>query len=86
MKLNNVLFDKDTLKFRCVIDLDTVMPGLIMHDFGDAIRYGANTAAEDEKDLSKVKLSMPIYEAFTKGFMEQVKDILSPKEIELFEN
>ena len=81
-KTNNVLLDATTNEPLTVIDLDTVMPGLIMHDFGDAIRYGANTAVEDEKDLSKVSLSLPIYEAFTKGFMEQVKDILTPKEVD----
>ena len=66
-KLNNILFDKATNKGICIIDLDTVMPGLSLYDFGDSIRFGANTAAEDEKDLSKVTLNVPLYEAFVKG-------------------
>ena len=54
-KLNNVMFDNDTKQGICVIDLDTVMPGLSLYDFGDSIRFGANTAAEDEKDLSSFR-------------------------------
>lgn len=81
-KTNNVLLDTKTHEPLIVIDLDTVMPGLIMHDFGDAIRYGANTAAEDEKDLTKVKLSLPFYEAFTKGFISEVGSSLSKTEID----
>ena len=69
-KINNVLFDADTRKAICVIDLDTVMPGLAVYDFGDAIRYGASTAAEDEKDLSKVALDLELFRAFTRGFLE----------------
>ncbi|MCL2407221.1 MAG: aminoglycoside phosphotransferase family protein [Defluviitaleaceae bacterium] len=69
-KLNNVLLHKDTGKPLCVIDLDTVMPGLAANDFGDAIRFGANTAAEDEVDLSKVAFSLEMFEAFTRGFVE----------------
>jgi len=68
-KLNNVLFDKATRKAICVVDLDTVMPGLSVNDFGDAIRYGASTASEDETDLSKVSLSLPLLEAFATGFL-----------------
>lgn len=81
-KTNNALLNKDTFKPLCVIDLDTVMPGLIVHDFGDAIRYGANTASEDETDLSKVKLSLPLYRAFAEGFLKEIKDILTPAEKE----
>ena len=69
-KLNNVLFDKDTRKAICVIDLDTVMPGLVVNDFGDAIRFGASTAPEDETDLNKVWLSLEMFEAFAKGYLE----------------
>ena len=69
-KINNVLLDADTHKAICVIDLDTVMPGLSVHDFGDAIRFGASTAAEDERDLSKVNLDLELYRAFARGFME----------------
>lgn len=69
-KINNVLLDKDTRQALCVIDLDTVMPGLSAHDFGDAIRFGASTAAEDETDLSKVRLNLDYFRAFTRGFLE----------------
>lgn len=82
-KLNNVLFDKHTRKGLCVIDLDTVMPGVVMNDFGDAIRFGASTAAEDEKDLSKVEMSIDLYAAFVRGFLETCGSHLTPLEIEL---
>lgn len=81
-KLNNVLFSEETGDAVCVIDLDTVMPGLAAHDFGDAIRFGASTAAEDEPDLSKVSCSMELYEAYLDGFMEGCRGSLTPKEIE----
>ena len=68
-KLNNILFDRDTRKALCVVDLDTVMPGLSVNDFGDSIRFGASTAAEDERDLAKVHLSLQLYEAFADGFL-----------------
>ena len=69
-KINNVLLHKDTRKALCVIDLDTVMPGLSAYDFGDAIRFGASTAAEDETDLDKVALDLHLFRVFTKGYME----------------
>jgi Ser/Thr protein kinase RdoA (MazF antagonist) len=69
-KLNNVLFHKDTREALCVIDLDTVMPGLAVTDFGDCIRFGASTAAEDETDLSKVSFSIDNYQACKEGFMQ----------------
>ena len=69
-KINNVLFDADTRRAICVIDLDTVMPGLSAYDFGDAIRFGASTAAEDEKDLEKVRLDLGLFRAFARGFLE----------------
>ena len=69
-KLNNILIDNKTGKAICVIDLDTVMPGLSVNDFGDSIRFGASTAAEDEKDLSKVFFDMHLYELYVKGFIE----------------
>lgn len=71
-KCNNVLFHSKTQKHLCVIDLDTVMPGLIGFDFGDAIRFGASTAVEDEKDLSKVKINLNKFKAFAKGFLNEV--------------
>ncbi len=69
-KSNNIMLDAKTRKALCVIDLDTIMPGFSVTDFGDAIRFGANTAAEDEKDLSKVSLSLELFEVYTKGFLD----------------
>ncbi len=69
-KINNVLLDADTRRAICVIDLDTVMPGLSAYDFGDAIRFGASTAAEDERELERVQLDMELYRVFTRGFAE----------------
>ena len=80
-KLNNVLFDKKTEKALCIIDLDTVMPGLSIFDFGDAIRFGANTAEEDEKDLSKVSLSLPLFTTYVDGFLLGAGGKLSETEI-----
>jgi Ser/Thr protein kinase RdoA (MazF antagonist) len=80
-KINNVLFDQEG-KAICVIDLDTVMPGYVHYDFGDAIRTFTNTADEDEKDLAKVSISLPLFEAFTKGFLSETKSILTDTEIE----
>ncbi len=82
-KLNNVLMDSETRKGLCVIDLDTVMPGLAMNDFGDSIRFGASTADEDERDLSKVSCDMGLFEAYTKGYIEGCGGKLTEKEIEL---
>lgn len=79
-KLNNVLFDKDTRKSLCVIDLDTVMPGLSLYDFGDAIRFGAATAKEDEKDLSKMTINLDMFRAFTRGYLQSCN--LTGEEIE----
>lgn len=69
-KLNNVLLDEATRTPLCVIDLDTTMPGLSAYDFGDSIRFGAATAAEDEKDLSKVAMSIDLFRTFAKGFLK----------------
>lgn len=82
-KLNNVMIDKETGKGICIIDLDTVMPGSALYDFGDSIRFGASTAKEDEKDLSKVSCSMELFEAYTKGFLEGTKGSLTKEEIKL---
>ena len=79
-KCNNVLFDKTTFRHLSVIDLDTVMPGLVGFDFGDAIRFTANTCDEDEKDVSIVKLDMDKFEAFTRGFLSAVGQALSENE------
>lgn len=82
-KLNNVLMDPRTLEGVCVIDLDTVMPGLSLNDFGDSIRFGANTAAEDEQDLSKVKFSLPLFETYTAAYLETAGSSMTGKEKEL---
>lgn len=82
-KLNNVLFDKISGEAICVIDLDTVMPGYSVNDFGDAIRFAANTAAEDETDLSKVKLDLELFEAFAKGFIEGCGGALTDTELKM---
>ena len=68
-KLNNVLIDQETGKGICVIDLDTVMPGLSAYDFGDSIRFGANDCAEDEPDQSKVHFSLHLYKVFAEGYL-----------------
>ena len=80
-KLNNVILDAGTRKAVCVIDLDTVMPGLAACDFGDAIRFGASTAVEDEQDLSKVQLDLELYKAFAEGYLSAAKG-LTEKELE----
>ena len=77
------MIDKATGKGLCVIDLDTVMPGLAINDFGDSIRFGASTAAEDEIDLDKVTCSMDLFDIYTKGFIEGCKGSLTAKEIEM---
>ena len=81
-KLNNVLFYEDYSS--CVIDLDTIMPGYSLFDYGDSIRFGANEAKEDEVNLSKVKLSLGNFAAYTKGYIEGARDSLTKEEIALF--
>ena len=81
-KLNNILIDKKSGDAICVIDLDTVMPSSLLCDFGDAIRFGASSAEEDEKDLSKVYLDINLFQKFTKGFLEAMKDSITEKEVE----
>ncbi len=80
-KLNNLLFDAEDLHAVCVIDLDTVMPGLVHYDFGDSIRFGASTGAEDEKDLSKIEMSVELFEMYTKGFLRACGKALNDEEI-----
>ncbi len=80
-KLNNLLLDKKTLKPVCVIDLDTVMPGSVLFDFGDAIRFGASTAAEDETNLSKVGTDLRLFRAFTEGFCDGLGGSLTENEL-----
>ena len=80
-KFNNILFDKNN-HAQCIVDLDTVMPGSILHDFGDAIRTAANTAAEDEADLSKVSLDMALFKAYAEGYMSEANVFLTQSEID----
>lgn len=82
-KLNNIMIDDETRKAICVIDLDTVMPGLSVNDFGDSIRFGASTGAEDEPDLSNVSCSMELFELYTKGFVEGCKGSLTEEELDM---
>ena len=82
-KLNNIMIDNQTGKGICILDLDTVMPGLSVNDFGDSIRFGANTALEDETDLSKVALDLELYEIYVKGFLEGCQGILTENEVKM---
>ena len=82
-KVNNVMFDTKTGEPVCVVDLDTIMPGSMLFDFGDSVRFGANPAAEDELDLSVVNFSFDYYEEFKKGFMEELGGSANAKEKEL---
>ena len=82
-KLNNILFDKNTGAPLCVVDLDTIMPGYSVNDFGDSIRFGATTALEDEADLSKVNFDINLYELYVKGFIEGAKGGLTESELEM---
>ena len=80
-KVNNVLFDKNN-HVLCVVDLDTVMPGYVLSDFGDFMRTGANTGKEDDPYLDNISIDMNIFEAYTKGYLEKAKSFLLPVEIE----
>lgn len=82
-KLNNIMLDHQTGKGICVIDLDTVMPGSALYDYGDSIRFGANTGAEDEKDLSKISCDLELFALYTKGFIEGCEGSLTEKEIRM---
>ena len=82
-KIDNILFDRITGEAVCVIDLDTVMPGSMLYDFGDALRMGASTGAEDEVDLYKVRFDKEAFRAFARGYLEELGDNLTEAEIEL---
>jgi Ser/Thr protein kinase RdoA (MazF antagonist) len=82
-KVNNMMFDAESDKVLCVIDLDTVMPGFVLSDIGDFIRTGANTGAEDDENLDNVNVNMEIFKAYTRGYMEKAKSFLTPTEIKL---
>jgi Ser/Thr protein kinase RdoA (MazF antagonist) len=79
-KLNNVLLDDQSGEGVCVIDLDTVMPGLVLYDFGDMVRTATNAAAEDETDLTKVEARLPIFEALAEGYLSTAADFLNRAE------
>ena len=81
-KLNNVMLDEATREPVCVIDLDTVMPGYAVNDFGDSIRFGASTAAEDEPDLDKVHFDLTLFTTYTRGFLAGCAGTLTPAEVE----
>lgn len=82
-KLNNILFDKTTDEPICIVDLDTVMPGLSLYDFGDAIRFGANTTTEDDKDIKNVSLDLGLYEQYVRGFLTSAGESLVAEEVRL---
>jgi len=82
-KINNVLFNKDTLKFKCVVDLDTVMPGTILYDFGDALRSLFTGENECSKDVDKLKVDFRMYEKYLIGYAKKMKNTLTKKEKEL---
>ena len=81
-KLNNVMLDRETREPLCILDLDTVMPGIVASDFGDSIRFGASTALEDEQDLDKVHLDLELYEAYTRGFLGACGKALTRTELD----
>ncbi|MBO5937744.1 MAG: aminoglycoside phosphotransferase family protein [Clostridia bacterium] len=81
-KLNNILFDDETNEGICVIDLDTIMPGFSLYDFGDAIRYGANTTKEDDENLDNVGVSLELFESYTEGFLSACAKALTMAEVE----
>lgn len=81
-KLNNVMIDDVTGDAICVLDLDTVMPGSALYDFGDAVRFGASTAAEDETDLSKVGIDLELFRQFTNGYLTAAGEVLTASELE----
>lgn len=82
-KYDNILIDDETGKGICVIDLDTVMPGSMLYDYGDSLRFGTNAGAEDEKDLSKVWCRLDLFEEFTRGFIEELGSSMTEREFEL---
>ena len=81
-KLNNILIDRESGEGICVIDLDTVMPGLAINDFGDSIRFGANHSAEDERDLTKVNFDLELFDVYAAGFLEGAGGALTETELD----
>jgi thiamine kinase-like enzyme len=81
-KINNVMLDKETNEGLAVIDLDTVMPGTVLYDFGDMIRSSGSPVEEDETDISKINMRINIFDAIVKGYLSELKDVLTKTEIE----
>ena len=81
-KINNVMLDAETDAAVCVIDLDTVMPGLVLYDFGDMVRTATCMASEDEEDLSKVVMQMPFFESLAEGYLDAAHEFLTPAEVD----
>lgn len=82
-KINNIMFDQRTGEGVCVIDLDTVMPGLSLYDFGDCVRTTATLAAEDERDVEKVSMSVELFQALVRGYLAEMRPVLTEREVEL---
>ena len=80
-KLSNILMDKNTGAGVCIIDLDTIMPGSILYDFGEAIRFGASAAREDETDLDKVQIDLAMFEIYVRGYLEEIWDVITQEEL-----
>ena len=80
-KLNNIMMDEKTDQAVCVIDLDTVMPGSALYDFGDSIRFGASSGAEDEQDVDKIFMRLDLFQSYTAGYLEEAKTALTEAEI-----
>ena len=81
-KINNVMLDEDTDHAVCVIDLDTVMPGLVLYDFGDMVRTVTPPTEEDEEDLSKVRMRMPMFQSIVEGYLQAAHGFLTQAEID----
>ena len=82
-KVNNVLMNKETLDYLAVIDLDTVMPGSMLFDYGDGIRSTTCTCLEDEHDLTKVKIDLELFESYTRGYLSEISDCITQEELNL---
>lgn len=82
-KMNNILFDEKTNAVKCIVDLDTIMPGSLLYDFGDAIRFGCNQAKEDEQDTQRIELNVSYFKAYTEGFLSAVQSTIETTEVAL---
>lgn len=80
-KASNILLDNEKQRYLCLIDLDTVMQGSLLYDYGDALRYGASVCSEEETDISKIDINLDLFKSFTKGFLEELRPSDNPKDI-----